>query len=216
MDPGKRLIFAAPTLVLAILFLLAAGAEYFLPGTNKASLAHVMQIEYLVIASGLFLIMPAVFEPQSRSGQIVRGVIFFGLAFVFATAAWSINKMTGMLSYMVLVYASYGGNTLLMKNHSVLSGIGVLAPVRWIVNLPFFFGLLVYFDLGKGNIESWDHAAAVLTFGASFFSILFLLELTLYYSLMKMVKKNEALMAADRAARDDIDQRKIRYYSLFK
>jgi hypothetical protein len=64
MDLAKRLIFSAPTLVVAILFLV--------PGVDKVSLAHVMQIEYLVIASGMFLIMPVVFEPESRGGQIVH------------------------------------------------------------------------------------------------------------------------------------------------
>jgi hypothetical protein len=208
MEPTKRLVFAAPTLLMAVLFLLAAGGDYFLPGTDAVSLSHVMQIEYLAVASGLFLIMPAVVAPQSRGGQIVRGIVFLGLAFVFAAAAYSINKVMGMLSYAVLIYASYGGNTLLMKNINVLSGIGVLAPVRWIINLPLFFGLLVYFDLGEGNIESWDQATAVLPFGAAFFSMLLVLELTLYYSMMKKI--------VEQAARNEIDQRKTRYFSLFK
>lgn len=58
--------------------------------------------------------------------------------------------------------------------------MGLIAAARWFISLFAFFPLVVYFDLGNGDIKNWGGKLTVVEMGAWFFFILFVLELFVF------------------------------------
>ena len=177
----QQIAAAAPALVPAIIFIWPlVFDESYLFGTDRVSLGRVMQIEFLAMASGLFLLMPLLVPTVSKRGHVLRIFLFLAVGWAFATVSHHYDGWRGIVCYVILVIMTYGGGTLFMSDVVSRDVLAILAAARWIVWLAFFLPLIVWFDLGEGNISRWAGKLATIRLGATFFTIVFLLEFFLF------------------------------------
>ena len=117
--------------------------------------------------------------PSSQTGNRIRAGVFLLLTLTFGMGAHSMNGWEGAFSFYTLLVIGYGGNVLLIKDLKRSYRLAIEFSLRWFVSMVIFFSLFVYFDPPQ-SIESWQGDARLLPYGAVFFSVLFMLELTLY------------------------------------
>ncbi|MDG2175705.1 MAG: hypothetical protein P8M72_06205 [Gammaproteobacteria bacterium] len=148
-------------------------------GTNLTLLTIAMQMEWLVIGSGLMFMPLLLVPPSSQTGNRIRTGVFLLLSLTFGMGAHSMNGWNGVFSFYTLLVIGYGGNVLLIKDLQRSYWLAIEFCVRWFVSMVIFFSLFVYFDPPQ-SIENWQGDASLLPYGAVFFSVLFVLELSLY------------------------------------
>ena len=189
-----------PAMLLALIFNYALVANEPFPGTNLRILGYLIQAEFLAAASGILLIVPLLIQVRTRAMRLFRLAIF--LAFGFATMwfAYDVDGLEGMISYLLLVFVTYGGGTLFVFDW--LSGISrtFLSLLRWSMSIFLYVSFQLHFDL-DADIASWKETDAVIPFGATFFYTLFALEIVLYplltyYLEKKLVNDRELQRAA--------------------
>lgn len=174
----KALVSALPALSTATVYAwpVVTGGRYF-PGTNLDLLSGAMRIEWLVLAAGLFCI-PLLAIPARKT--VVKMVFFALFAWAFAQGAWHMDGLRGLSTFAILLMASYGGSSLFIRDEMRRNVAGIMALVRFVVIVFVFFPLVVLFGIGEGDISGWRGDWSVVQFGAAFFSILSVLELTLF------------------------------------
>jgi hypothetical protein len=174
-----------PLFLLSLLFIYSFFSNgYFIPGFGLDALGRMMQIEWLVFLSGMFLVF-AVFLPlRGKFAGRIRFSIFTIILIPIMIAVFDMDGARGVLGFVWLCYATWGGTNLLKDSDPLSSEAALSSVVRYTVSLFVFFPLLVAFDLG-GRIESWDHRQAVIPFGALYFSILTGIELLIYLPIRK-------------------------------
>ncbi|MDA1074713.1 MAG: hypothetical protein O3A63_08130 [Proteobacteria bacterium] len=172
------------SLVVAITFAWPLSTRTYLPAFDLYHLGYLMQLQWLVLASGLFLfiplIIPVMVPSVSYIGMLIRMLCYAGIVYAFGTAIYADMGFAGVVNYVVLIYVTYGGSSLFVREASIRESRSILAVARWIVLLPIFFTLVVFYDLGEGSVESWDGRFAAVKLGATFYSILFMLEIALF------------------------------------
>jgi hypothetical protein len=177
----NRLKAASPIVFVAAIFSLPWLSGIHVLGFDQRSLGEIMQVEFLVLVSGLFLIFPVMLPAETRYGQIVRWLFFAGFAVLFAYASSEYGGVRSFVSYFVLLYATFGAAFLVggltRSKGSVVAAEGF---ARWAVSLFVFFPLVVAFDLGAGDIGSWDTRSGVAPAGSLYFLALAFLELVVY------------------------------------
>ena len=193
IDPAVPVLLAAVIFAWPLVF-----PDHYVLGTDRLSLTKVMQIEWLLMAGGLFLVLPLLGNSIMRWNARLSLVLFIGFAWTFAYGAYDLDGTRGLASYVVLLFLSYGGNTLFVRKDCFREIMGLIAAARWFISLFAFFPLVVYFDLGKGDIKNWGGKLAVVEMGAWFFFILFLLELFVF-SWMTQLLYRHAQAKHDRA-----------------
>lgn len=174
-----RLLAAAPLAAAAVLFLSAALSDKYLLWTDAFVLGRIMQIEWLVLACGIFLIVPLVLHTEKLIPQIIRITCVVGLGWVFVRGAYSMDGWRGVFAFCVLLLFSYGAKVLLVRDTRIARRQIPLVVARWVICLFTFFPLVVLFDLPV-SVESWDGRRESVQLGAAFFSLLCVLELTLF------------------------------------
>jgi len=105
--------------------------------------------------------------------------VFFLLTLTFGMGAHSMDGWSGVFSFYTLLAIGYGGNVLLIGELKKSYRLAIEFAIRWFVSMVIFFSLFVYFDPPQ-SIESWQGDEDLLPYGAAFFSVLFVLELSLY------------------------------------
>jgi len=148
-------------------------------GANLNLLTTAMQIEWLVIGSGLMFMPLLMVPPSSQTGNRIRAGVFFLLTLTFGKGAHSMGGWSGAISFYTLLVIGYGGNVLFIRELKNSYRLAVEFALRWFVAMVIFFSLFVYFDPPQ-SIESWQGDARLLPYGAAFFSVLFVLELAVY------------------------------------
>ena len=172
----QRLLATLPIAVTAGVYLLPVLFGRYVPGTNAYSLGRVMQIEWLVVASGLFIMTPLFFHAQRRLARIIRVSVACLLCSTFIYGAYHMDGWRGVLAFGFLLYFSYGGSTLFVRDAD-RSAIQIPSAIaRWVTCIFTFFPLVAMFDLPV-SVESWDGRQETLKLGSAFFSILLILEL---------------------------------------
>jgi hypothetical protein len=151
--------------------------NHYVFGTNLEVLSAAMRIEWLVMATGLFCI-PVLMVPAKR--RWIKASFFALFAYTFAYGAYLISGWMGLWQFACLLLVSYGGSCLFIRDEIKRNTAGLMMAIRFVVLLFVFFPLVVIFDIGEGNIANWRGKFAVVQFGATFFSILFLLEISLF------------------------------------
>lgn len=174
----RALVSALPALMTATVYAwpVITGGRYF-PGTSLDLLSGAMRIEWLVLAAGLFC-TPLLLVPTRR--PVVKIAFLALFSWAFAQGAWHMDGWRGLLAFATLFMASYGGSSLFLRDEMRSRVEGIMAVVRFVVVVFVFFPLVVLFGIGEGNISRWRGDWSVVQFGATFFSILFVLELTLF------------------------------------
>jgi len=146
-------------------------------GTSVDQLTSAMQMEFLVIGGGLlfmpFLMLPA----ESRTGNRVRGGLFFLFSFGFAVGTYQMDGLGGVARFYFLLIVGYGGSVFFMKELREQNRLAMELGLRWVLNLVIFFGFFALLEPPQ-RIESWRGNAELLRFGAAFFGTLFILEVT--------------------------------------
>jgi hypothetical protein len=147
----NRLKAASPVLFIAAVFCLPWLSGIHVPSFDQRSLGAIMQVEFLVIVSGLFLIFPVMLSAETRYGQIVRWAFCAGFAAVFAYASSEYGGLRSLISYFVLLYVTFGA-AFLVGGLTRAKGLAVAAEgfVRWAVCLFVFFPLVVVYPWAKG------------------------------------------------------------------
>jgi len=177
----RRFLIALPLMLITLLYAcpLAAGGR-FLPLFSRRELGEIMQVEFLVVVSGLFLVFPIIAPVESIVGNTFRWIVFSGFAFILGKIVYGQYDASGLLSFVVLLYATFGPALPVGKNQSAAAGFRFMeAFVRWLVCLIIMFSLVVSFNMG-GHITRWYDNEQVITAGFLYFLALSVAELIVY------------------------------------
>lgn len=181
---------ALPLMLMALVFNfpLATGGRYF-PGTDLALLGYLMHAEFLAAASGILVILPLLFPAGAHWVRHLRMAVFIVFGYACAWIAYSVDGTSGMLSYALLVFLTFGGGMLLVFDW--LSGVtrAFLSLLRWSVAVFAYMSLQLYFNL-DADITLWKNTRAVVTFGALFFYTLTACEVLVYPWLTWYLERN--------------------------
>jgi hypothetical protein len=148
-----------------------------------------MQLQWLVLASGLFVTFALMLPGHSRLSRTIRWLVFAGMAYGFALGAYQMHGPRGLVSFGYLMYATFGAALLGGDVRSPNRAFVVAETlVRWVGSLVLFFPLVVAFDLGRGSISGWETKPRVVPFGAIYFAGLTLLEVLVYPHLLRVLR----------------------------
>jgi hypothetical protein len=174
MKPGRLLLAVLPSAGLAI----ACALPLLQPGVHllwldRRLLAMMMEIEWLVLAMGMFFVFPMMMPGHTRGYNVVRWVFFGLILWGAGVFAQGIGHWTGVAHYLGLVWVTYA-STMLAGADFVRGGAIVFAAVgRWVVQLATFAVLYVSLDLG-----TFRHTNdRVLVAGVVYFGLLVCLDL---------------------------------------
>lgn len=190
-----------PAMVLAIVFNYAMVFDgAYVPGTSPRVLGYLIQAEFLAAASGILLIVPLLIQVRSKAMRLVRLAVFLACGFATMWVAYDVGGLDSMLSYVLLVFVTYGGGTLFVFDW--LSGISrtFLSLLRWSMSIFLYVSFQLHFNL-DADINTWkDETDSVIPFGATFFYTLFALEIILYpvltYYLERKLVQDRAIQGA--------------------
>ena len=203
--PDKLILFyclaaSLPAMLLAIVFNYSlVFDDAFVPGTNIRVLGYLIQAEFLAAASGILLVVPLLIQVKTRAMRLFRLGVFLAFGFATMWVAYDVDGLEGMLSYVLLVFVTYGGGTLFVFDW--LSGISrtFLSLLRWSMSIFLYVSFQLNFDL-DADIQSWNETDSVIPFGATFFYTLFALEILLYplltYYLERKLVQDRAIQRA--------------------
>ena len=90
---GKSVLLAAVIFAWPLVF-----PDNYVLGTDRLSLTKVMQIEWLLMAGGLFLVLPLLGNSIMRWNARLSLVLFIGFAWTFAYGAYDLDGTRGLAS----------------------------------------------------------------------------------------------------------------------
>ena len=179
-----RLFAALPLFGLAIAFAWPmVFGDTGLLGVNHRILGRVMQIEMIVVLSGGFLIMPALVAANCRS-RIAKSVyagIFLLFAFGFAVVTYREYEVLGVLGYVGLTLATFGGVILGRGTRDEVAVMCVVAGLRWLAAFVLFALTLVLLE--PGTVAWWHTDTRILLSGVVYFTALGAVEMSGLYDL---------------------------------
>ncbi len=183
--PDKLILFyclaaSLPAMLLAVIFNYAMVFDNaFFLGTNLRILGYLIQAEFLAAASGILLIVPLLIQVRTRAMRVFRLALFLAFGFATMWVAYDVDGVEGVVSYVLLVFVTYGGGTLFVFDW--LSGISrtFLSLLRWSMSIFLYVSFQLNFEL-DADISTWKETDSVITFGATYFYTLFALEILLY------------------------------------
>jgi hypothetical protein len=183
--PHKHLLIyclaaVVPLMLMGLLFnvpLVSNGS--FVPGTDQRILGYIVQSEFLAAASGILPLIPLLFTIKRRSLRFVPKMTFAICGFGCAWLAYSAAGTTGMLFYALQVFVTFGGGTLFIFDWLYSVTRTFLTLLRWSVALFVYVTLQVQLGL-DADIELWKDTTGAISFGATYFYILCLLEVLVY------------------------------------
>jgi hypothetical protein len=190
-----------PAMVLAVIFNYSlVFDDAFLLGTNLRILGYLIQAEFLAAASGILVIVPLLIHVRTRALRLFRLAVFLAFGFGTMWVAHDVDGLEGVLSYVLLVFVTYGGATLFVFDWLSYVSRTFLSLLRWSVSIFLYVSLQLYFNL-DADITAWKETDSVISFGATFFYALFALEIILYplltyYLERKLVQDRDARRAA--------------------
>ncbi len=191
-----------PAMLLAVIFNYSmVFPNQYIPGTNPRVLGYLIQAEFLAAASGILLVVPLLIQVRSRAMRLFRLAVFLACGFGTMWVAYDLGGLDSMLSYVLLVFVTYGGGTLFVFDW--LSGISrtFLSLLRWSMSIFLYVSFQLHFEL-DADINSWrDDTASVIPFGATFFYTLFALEILLYPLLTHYLERK---LVNDRVAQHSV------------
>lgn len=169
-----------PAMALAIIFNYAMVFNDPFPGTSPRGLGYLIEAEFLAAASGILMIVPLLIQVRTKAMRLFRLAVFLACGFGTMWVAYDLGGIDSMLSYVLLVFVTYGGGTLFVFDW--LSGISrtFLSLLRWSMSIFLYVSFQLHFNL-DADISTWKNdSASVIPFGATFFYTLFALEIVLY------------------------------------
>jgi hypothetical protein len=171
---------SSPLFLLAICFnipLALHGA--FVPGTDAELLGYIVQSQFLAAASGILPLIPLLFKVSSRKLRYLPKAIFIVFGYGSAWVAYSVSSTVGMLFFVLQVFVTYGGGTLFIFDWLFGVTRTFLTLLRWSMALFLYVTLQLQFDL-DADIDVWKNTREGIEFGAAYFYLLCVLEVTLY------------------------------------
>ncbi len=179
-----------PAVLLIMIVLLYAypvvSGGHFLPLFDRRELGEIMQLAFLVLAAGLFLVFPIIAPVKAGVGNILRWVLFCGFAIIFGKLVYAQYGPGGVFAFAVLLYATFGGAMLTEGSRPTTGGYRFFAVfARWLICMIVMFSLVVAFDMG-GHISRWYQHEKVIAAGFLYFLALSMAELMLYPALKRL------------------------------
>ncbi len=182
-DPSlnRRLKPAYPLMAVALLYAVSMVIpDALLPLVAGRALETLLQMAFMAITAGLFMVFPMLFPVSSIAGQLFRCAVIGIVALVFGRAAVHINGLWGLVSFAFLLVAVFG--PLKTAAHRTTASTGYLmmeAFVRWLVAVVAMVVLMGAAGLGGGTF-SWHPQGGVGGVGFLYFTLLSLAEINLY------------------------------------
>jgi hypothetical protein len=170
----KCLAAGGPTLALGLQFLVAAlgaGGAYF----TQHSLGPLIQVEFLVLHGTLFLGCFGLVEAQTRDARVGQRVVIGGLLLLYTVAAFQMGWRVGLEFFLLMA----GTNLGLVLTRQTPSAITQMI-LRWSVAFLLFVVFSQMGDMPKA-IERWADAPEALYFGAGYFIVLGLLDISGFF-----------------------------------
>lgn len=170
-------------LICAFIYPLLTGQ--YLPFTSREHLGVIVQIEWLVLASGLFMLLALLVPATTKTGKSVATtyVLIVGMGFAL-TGAREMAGWGGVVIYFVLLFMSYGlGIVLPGSRGDYLDAL--LYGGRWVLLMVVFFALVGVIGFPK-SVERWYGSDAELL-GAIFFTFLIIIDGVVFPKVQKMV-----------------------------
>jgi hypothetical protein len=174
MPVGRPLLAVLPTAGMAI----ACAVPLIRPDAHllwldRRLLAMMIEMEWLVLAMGMFFVFPMLMPGHTRGANAIRWGFFGLILWGAGVYAKDIGHWTGVAHYLGLVWVTYASTMLAGADFERRSGMVFAAVGRWIVQLAAFAVLYVSLDLG-----SFRHSNdSVLAAGVIYFSLLIGLDL---------------------------------------
>ena len=168
-----------PMMAMAVLFNVPLATGGFLPGTDIKTLGYIIQSEFLAAASGIFPLIPLLFKIRSKAFRWLPKIVFIFFGFICAWVAHTFAGTTGMVFYVLLVFLTFGGGSLFIFDWLFGVTRTFLTLLRWSVALFTYVSLQLNLGL-DADIEVWKNTPDAITFGATYFYILCVLEVVLY------------------------------------
>jgi hypothetical protein len=174
---------------LAVTFLWPlAIAEGGLLGLDTRILGSVMQLEFVVVISGGFLIMPLMFAVPWRLWVLkaIQGVIFLVFAVHFGRMAHGVLGWGGVLGYAGLTYATFSGVLIGKVDPDENALLIAETFLRWI-SIFALFPLTLLVVGAPTNADGWGRNAEILPAGVVYFTLLGAIELSGVFGLLRRV-----------------------------
>lgn len=183
----ERIVATAPLLVFSAAYLVPIfTGGWTIPGLDAQALGRAMQIEFLVLVAGVFLIAPALApirpdNPGRRGLRIFFWCIFLLLFGNFTNIAWQGFGTSGALTFVMLTAMTFGGELVSNKNPNEAPARCLGACARGLVSLVVFLVLLEAFDLPV-SATNWTSDARVFPAGSLYFGMLGMAYLSGFFS----------------------------------
>jgi len=145
-------------------------------GLGYKDLAHMVQLEFLVIHSFPFLAIVGLTQPANPTVRWWRRIMFWLLVFFYIALAKAMYGWLGVFLFAGLTVTTYLGFFLRITKPKVINQL----VIRWAVNFAVYFFLVMALKM-PSQMGSWPDARNIYSLGAHYFIISALVEWTGFY-----------------------------------
>lgn len=145
-------------------------------GLSYGDLAHMVQMEFLVIHSFPFLAIVGLMQPVTPTVRWWRRIMVGFLIILYIGLAKSMYGWLGIFLFAGLTITTYLGFFLHLTKPRVVNQL----VIRWAVNCIIYFSLVMVFEMPT-QMGNWPGAKNIYPLGAHYFIISALVECTGFY-----------------------------------
>jgi hypothetical protein len=182
---AKNFISAAPNFLLALAFIFPSSCLAKLFTGSNIPLGDLVEIEFIVIHSFIFIVMVYFWKPEEKKQQVLRLVYFWGLLGLYIMMASMVYGFWGFFIFCSLALVTYIGFVLRITEPKRIAQL----LVRWGVNFVIFIFLAIVFGMPKG-VDKWHNSKYIYAYGAIYFIALGIFELIGFYQAKWIAKIN--------------------------
>lgn len=186
MSPSPSKWYAAiPLFIASTTF--AVGTFQF--GSAYAThLGKLMQLEFLAMHAGAFLGLLLFWAPATKGGRAARTIGILIFSALYLLGAYGEMGWLGTVEFSLLIGLTYAGLIIPDRSAARLGRVAEVG-VRWLFTLVAF--MIVGGIAGTpSDVGTWPEHRSVLIFGAFYFLVLGLMELTGLYGFVRRVATN--------------------------
>ncbi|HAJ76369.1 MAG TPA: hypothetical protein DCM64_07920 [Gammaproteobacteria bacterium] len=176
-----------PSVLLIGMFVYPVLTDSYLPFTSRELLGVIVQIEWLVLATGLLLLFAMLVPTTTRIGKCIALAYVLIVSMGFAlTGALEMDGWRGFIAYFSLLFVNYGLSTLLPNNRAGYADT-LLYAGRRVVLMFVFFGLVGAIGFPT-NVANWRGSEAELL-GAIFFTVMTVVDLGVFPYVQAIIER---------------------------
>ena len=167
-----------PLAVVAAAYLIAWISSFSAPILTMDALGGLLQIEFIAVVAGAFLVLPAAMAVSSEDPRaFLQWAIFLLLLGLFARATWQSYGFGATLAFVGLVVVTYGPGLAGWRGREQRLGWSAAIFLRWLLYLIALVVVIEVFDLPT-SVDWWVSRPEVAPAGFFYFLAISLVELS--------------------------------------